>query len=83
MRGEKEYHVAVAFAWLNKRMKVVLGDETSFSPIGFVSDEGGGLLAGLRRIFPSKRVSTDNFHYKQNVYQLVSREVMTKTFLPI
>ena len=48
---------------------------------GFVTDEGGGLLAGIRRMFPSTPTNSDIYNYKQNTYQLISGDTDIITYL--
>ena len=70
MKHETSYHVAAAFSYLSKLMKT---KSLLFKPIGFVSDEGGGLLGGIREQFGEEfPINTDDFHFKQNCFQLVS-----------
>ena len=62
MEGETEYHVAAGFAWVQHKIKsefTSIDGETYFSPHGFVTNEGRGLLAGIRRMFPSTRQRLD------------------------
>ena len=40
-----------------------------------MTDGGGGLLAGIPRMFPSTPTNSDSYRYKQNTYKLISRDI--------
>ena len=75
MLRETELHVSAAFTHLQNLLKIHCSEDATFDPHGFVSDEAGSLIGGIKQIFPQSSVTTDSFHYRQNVMQLVSDAV--------
>ena len=74
--SEDQYSVSFQFKLFDDLLQKFNGSGAKFDPFGFCSDQGGGLVCGIRNYFgPDKPHRTCKFHFIYSAYQYCGNSI--------